>query len=317
MIRLQRPARTGLRALKHGRTSRGFHSSQSQHFELAAVTLEPLHHAIQYVQATSGLSWHWMIPLTSITLRTAVTLPIAIMNRKRNQKQAELQPLLGAMTPIIRARLAQSEAAREGTLTYEQIEVLSAKERRRRRVELFRKHKCQAWKSLVLLPSVQMPLWISMSMVFRAMCGWSVLSAIPVEQGFKSDSWLWLPDLISSDPYSVLPLIIGGLSLANVEWNTINMMNAQQQRSGRAKGPSGPSVPKIVSNLSRVGVLFFMTASFQAPAAVCLYWISSSGYSFLQNVLFDRFLPLNVPPEKPSVATALPSPNIIETRIVS
>lgn len=324
MIQLQRPtvllwSSSRLTAARNHFTlrcnNRGFHGSKSQSFELTALTLEPLHHAVQYVQATSGISWHWIIPLTTVTLRTAVTLPIAIMNRRRNQKQAELQPLLGAMTPIIRARLAQSDAAREGVLTYEQIQVLSMKERRKRRIELFKRHKCQAWKSLVLLPSVQMPLWISMSMVFRAMCGWSVVSAIPIEPAFKTEAWLWFPDLITSDPYAVLPLVIGCMSLANVEWNTINMMNAQQRRGVQANGPSGPSVPKIVSNLSRVGVLFFMTASFQAPAAVCLYWASSSAFSLLQNVAFDHFLPLNVTP-KTSTATALPSPNITETRVV-
>lgn len=313
---LSASTRTSWKGLRNSSLNRGFHVSRTPHFELTALTLEPLHHAIQYVQATTGLSWHWMIPLTTVTLRTAVTLPIAILNRRRNQKQAELQPLLGAMTPIIRARLAQSDAAREGVLTYEQIQVLSMKERRRRRIELFKRHKCQAWKSLVLLPSVQMPLWISMSMVFRAMCGWSVVSAIPVEPAFQNDSWLWIPDLITSDPYGILPLFIGCLSLANVEWNTINMMNAQQRRGVQASGPSGPSVPKIVSNLSRVGVLFFMTASFQAPAAVCLYWVSSSGFSLIQNVAFDYFLPLNQTP-KTSVATAIPFPNTVETRTIS
>lgn len=238
--------------------------------------------------------------------------------------------MLGAMTPIIRARLAQSEAARDGggggtPLSYEQITVLSAKERRRQRVELFKRHGCQAWKSIVLVPAVQMPLWVSLSFVFRAMCGWSVISGIPVEPAWKLEqaaSFLWFQDLVQCDPYGVLPLLIGGISLANVEWNTVNMMNAQL-RSGSgssaatATTTSGPSVPRIVSNLSRVGVLFFMTASFQAPAAVCLYWLTSSGFSLLQNVAFDYFLPLNVPPPKPSVATALPFPNVIETRLIS
>ncbi|VVT54579.1 uncharacterized protein SAPINGB_P004146 [Magnusiomyces paraingens] len=279
--------------------TRRFHASATRQFDLGAL-LEPVHSAVQAAQAYSGLSWHYMIPLATLAVRATTTLPVAIANRKRAQKQAELQPVLSAMTPILRARLAMASGknSRGVTLTSEQISVLATKERRRRRVELFRKYRCQAWKSIVLLPAVQMPLWIALSLVFRSMCGWSgsIGSSIPLEQAFNSDAFLWCTDLVSPDPYGALPILVGILGMANIEWNAINVMNRAaaptSTASVAAAATQGPSVPRIVANISRVAVMGFTTMAFQAPVAVCLYWVSSSSFSLLQNLAFDRWLPL-------------------------
>lgn len=287
--------------------SRAFHSSKQQSLDFSFVSiLEPVHSAVEFSHEFTGLSWHWIIPLSTFLVRSCTTLPVAIINRRRTQKQAELQPLLGAVAPILRARLAQVATAnsRGVQLSNEQIEVLAVKERRKRRVELFRRHKCQAWKSLVLLPSVQLPLWISLSLVFRAMCGWSNLSSIPVEPGFKTDTFLWCTDLVEADPFGALPIIIGILGLANVEWNAINTMNraAATPSSSSAASYAGPTVPRIVANISRVGILFFMTMSFQAPTAVCLYWVSSGAFSLIQNIAFDYLMPLRYQTTHPTTA---------------
>lgn len=290
---------------------RYFHTSRSAHLDFSSLTL-PVHDAIQAAHTVTGLSWHYLIPLTTFGLRAFITMPIAILNRKRNQKQAELQPILSASGPIIRAKLAQAASAggvNGVVLTPEQIQVLAVKERRKRRIELFKRHGVQAWKSMVFVPSVQMPLWISMSWVVRSMCGYQQ-SNIPQEPGFSQDAFLWYPDLVSADPYSVLPLVIGFASLANVEWNTINMLN---------QSPTGRSTPvqRIVTNLSRVGIMFFMTATFQAPSAVCLYWATSATFSLLQNIAFDYFFPIQrFKNEKPAIGSALPSSNTVETKYI-
>lgn len=279
---------------------RAFHSSAPRRFD-AGIILEPVHAAVQHLHLATGLSWHYIIPLATLAVRSTTTLPVAILNRRRAQKQAELQPVLGAMTPILRARLAAagssaSANARGVTLSSDQINVLATKERRRRRVDMFRRHGCQAWKSVVLLPLVQLPLWVSLSLVFRAMCGWSgaVASSIPLEEAFKADAFLWCADLIQPDPYGALPALVGLVGLANVEWNAINVMNraAAPSTNNSPRAPVGPSVPRIVANVSRIAVMCFTTMAFQAPVAVCLYWVSSSTFSLLQNLAFDKWMPL-------------------------
>ncbi|CAN6615033.1 cytochrome c oxidase assembly protein Cox18p, mitochondrial [Trichomonascus vanleenenianus] len=279
-----------LGALGQLRLGKSFHPSPAARIDLATV-LEPIHTTLQYAHSL-GLPWYAVIPLTAIAFRGCITLPIAIANRLRSQKQVELQPLLAGSVPILKARLAGSKAAQSGQLTKDQIELLTTKERRRRRVELFRKYKCQSWKSLVFLPSVQIPLWISVSFVIRAMCGWTAIPGIPLEEQFREESLLWLNGLTLSDPYGVLPIAIGVVSLANMEWNAKNINTA-----AAISKQSGLSIAKILSNLSRVGVLFFMSITFQAPAALCLYWLASNTFSLIQNMLLDKFLPLRyVPP---------------------
>lgn len=286
---------------------RQFHCTAKRQIDLASITL-PAYNAVQYLHASTGLEWHYLIPATTLILRTVVTLPFAIANRKRVQKQARLQPLLSAMSPIFKARLASSSAAKDGSLTPTQIEVLASKERRKRRIALFKENKCQTWKSLLPLPTIQMPLWITMSLTFRSMCGWTVIEGIPTEAGFSSDAFLWLPSLVEADPYALLPMAIGAVGLANVEWNVANTMNPQRSGTKTQNGPVGPSVPRIVANVSRLGILACMAVALQAPTAVTLYWLSSSAYSLGQNLVLDKYYPIAQEPPNCDI-----DPRILDT----
>lgn len=293
---------------------RSFHASRSASFEFSTV-LQPVHHALQSAHAYTGLPWYVMIPLATLTLRATVTLPISILNRKRAQKQASLQPLLQAMTPVLKAKLAASSAAQSGKLSIEQINVIAMKERRKRRVALFKKFKCQSWKSIVILPMIQIPLWATMSLVIRSMCGWQAMPGIPKESAFIHESFLWLPNLTEADPYGILPVCIGVFALANVEWNALVAMNptaVAMRNRGKA------SAPVIFSNISRIATLLFMTASFQAPSAVCLYWLSSNIFSLGQNLMLDRYLPIRYTPQHSAIESDIvkmqnkTSPEIVE-----
>ncbi|ANB14874.1 Cox18p [Sugiyamaella lignohabitans] len=294
--------------------TRHFHASRKTQFELISL-VEPVHDAFQHLHTWSGLEWHALIPLTTILLRSTFTLPISILNRLRTRKQVELQPLLSGMGPILKARLASSKAAQQGLLTREQIEVLTVKEKRKQRIKLFKKFKCQTWKNLTL-PLVQIPIWIEMSMVIRSMCGWSALKGIPSEPSFLSDSFWWYSDLIVSDPYYALPLAIGAVSMANIEWNVLSNLSPAARRERELKevarsnpdsekeltmagqsGVSGPSIPVILTNMARGGTIIFITIAMQAPTALCLYWFSSNAYSLVQNILLDKYLPITDSPQ--------------------
>lgn len=328
--------------ISHTRNARLFHSTQPRQDLSIFTLLDPVHTALQTVHTSTGLSWPVLIPLSTVFVRLVFTFPISVLSRLRAQKQAELQPLLSAMTPILRAKLAQagssaSRNARGVELSSTQINVLATKERRRRRVELFKKFGCQSWKSIVLGPLIQMPIWISLSLVLRAMCGYSNLtgdaatgtSFIPIEDAFRHESFLWIGaqpggwadsvvsfltgsgtlatsggagGLMDADPIGILPLMVGLLGLANVEWNAVNVMGraAAQSNPSPAGTPAGPSAPRIVANVSRAGILLFTTIAFNAPSAVCLYWVSSSAFSLAQNLFLDRVLPLKNVPVFPS-----------------
>jgi inner membrane protein COX18 len=273
--------------------------------------------SIQTLHAYSGIPWWALIPLTTITLRTVWTLPLAILQRKRTQKQAELRPIVNAMGPILRLKLAsraqsakQKETQQAGelvdgvvpqgaiggraaALTYEQIMLLSAKERRERQKKLFKEHGCQMWKNFTL-PLFQIPLWLAMSATFRDLSGWNEISSNPLDDSLVSEGLYWFSDLTVADPMSILPVMLGTLALTNVEWNFKTM---QLHNSSSVRRSQRITAFDSVMNMSRLGVVFLMAVSTQAPAALALYWISSNAFSTVQNMVLDYYVPVRYTPE--------------------
>lgn len=258
----------------------------------------------------SNVSWVFLIPLTTVTLRSLWTLPLAINQRKRSQVQASLRPIINAMGPIFRLKLAQraqmaksmessSEVStKEGVpqgvisgtaagLSYEQIVLMSSKERRERQKQMFRENECQMYKNLIV-PVFQIPLWIAMSATIRDLTGWNDISTLPMDSTLQTEGILWFTDLTIADPYSILPIVLGTVALTNVEWNfrTFGIQNFGVRRSKRITAFDS------MMNLSRFGVVFLMAIATQAPAGLVLYWISSNAFSLVQNILLDFWIPL-------------------------
>lgn len=288
---------------------RNFHGSRQVNFEFGALVtsiVEPTHSALAYLQYSSGIPWYIFVPGSTFAIRALTTLPLSVKNRKRAQKQNKLQPLLGATGPILRGKLAAHSQATNGSssssskspLTIEQIHVLAEKEKRRRRVQLFKQNKCQVWKSIIVVPSVQIPIFIALSLTIRAMCGWSLVDGIPIEEGFKTESFLWIKDLLVPDPSSFLPITIGALSLLNVEWNVLNTLNSAASQSKLSTSSSGNAIAGAITNILRMGSLSLTIIALNAPSILCLYWASSNLFSLVQNIILDKYLPLRYIPPK-------------------
>lgn len=275
-------------------------------------TISVLTSSIQSIHSVTGLPWWAVIPLTTITLRSLWTLPLAIIQRQRIQKQSELRPIVSAMGPILRLKLAakaKTARAQEGanintggisgaasSLTYEQIMLLASKERRNRQKELFKAHGCQAYKNF-LLPAFQVPLWIAMSTTFRELSGWNdTSSSSNADPSLMNEGVFWFTDLTTPDPLLILPVALGALVLTNIEWNfkTFQLQSFGIKRSQRI------TIFDSMINISRLSVIFFMTIATQAPTALLLYWISSNVFSVIQNIFLDVYFPTRYSPNSRS-----------------
>ncbi|ODQ63180.1 hypothetical protein NADFUDRAFT_53453 [Nadsonia fulvescens var. elongata DSM 6958] len=283
----------GRLALTKFAKSRSFHTTGVRRLELATL-ITPGYELFTTLHIQSGLPWYAFIPLSTVVLRTTLTLPIAIWNRLRARRQTELQPLLTAMSPVLKAKLASSPAAQSGALNHEQITILAAKERRKRRVQLYKRYNCQIWKSVLIQPAVQFPLWLSMSMVIRAMCGWVLVDGIPIDTSLATEGALWFGNLLKNDPHAIFPGLIGAVTMMNVELNTRNARLISGNDGNSASG--GAALPRVIANISRMGSIFFLVFSLQAPMAVCLYWFSSHTYSLVQNIALNHILPIKCVP---------------------
>lgn len=78
-----------------------------------------------------------------------------------------------------------------------------------RRKELFAEHRCRPWLTMLIPPLTQLPLFVGSSMFL------SGLSQPP--SAFDSESFLTLTSLSHADPTFALPIVLGLVTLANVE----------------------------------------------------------------------------------------------------
>ncbi|CAM9019704.1 unnamed protein product [Wickerhamomyces anomalus] len=288
---------------------RTFISSPMEVIDYLTATLQTIH-------TVSGIPWWALIPLTTIAFRSCWTLPIAILQRKRTQKQNELRPIINAMGPVLRLKLASKAQAAQvsnqklnqvggvdalmnnaapsaaSSLNYEQIMLLSVKERRERQKKLFKQHNCQLYKNF-LLPAFQIPLWVAMSFTFRNLSGWTDITSKPLDSSLIHEGIFWFQDLTVMDPLGIMPVALGVLALTNVEWNYKTM---ELQNFSSAKRSLRPTAFDAVMNISRISIVFLMAVCTQAPAALGLYWISSNAFSSVQNMLLDYYLPVRYSP---------------------
>ncbi|KAI5956587.1 COX18 [Candida jiufengensis] len=271
--------------------------------------------SFENLHAYTGIPWWALIPITTFSLRSIWTLPLAIMQRKRIQKQSALKPIISAMGPILRMNLAkkvsnakkviQNPKSDEVTraslspvsnMTYEQILLLSTKETRKRQKQIFKKYDVQLWKNFIL-PVFQIPLWIIMSITMRDLSGWSSWDNLhnkALDPSLYTEGCLWFQDLAVADPSHLFPVILGVISLCNVEWTfkTLDLARLTQKLKYR------PTLTDAVANFSRLSIVFMMAISIHAPAALLLYWISSQFFSLIQNIIMDLKFPISYSPKK-------------------
>mgnify|MGYP003362449683 CR=1 FL=1 len=285
---------------------------QTRHFSIEPVLaiLDQGTTYIEAIHAMTGIPWWGFIPLLTVALRSVITLPLAIIQRKGFQKQNSLRPIANAMSPVLKIKLAakgqESQLARKHNinksplksetegLTGDKIMILASKEKFKRQRKIFKDNGCQSWK-FMLLPAVQIPLWVSVSYMLRTLTGWSTLGTRPIDPTLTTEGFGHLTDLAVSDPYFVLPVVLGIFALANAEWNfaTADLMKLTTRG---VRNSLRPTAFDMIMTLSRGSIIFLMAMSTQAPAALVLYWISSNCFSLCQNLLMDKFIPVRYTP---------------------
>lgn len=270
------------------------------------------------VHDVSGLPWVVLVPLGTFALRTMTTLPLSIWQRKRIVKQQELRKLVQAIPPVTKLRLAASTTSRndggtitssgsatstitevkapskDRTLSPEQITLLAVKETRKRQKRLFKKYNVQMWKNIVL-PLVQVPLWVTLSMGIRTLTDKKLLETN--NSSILSDYVPGSIDLsLPLEPLPMLlPIVLGSLALTNVEYNGKMLTSTKASDAGITVATDEFSKVsqsmRSILNVSRFSCIFMMGISSQAPLLLSLYWISSQAFSFVQNLALNWLWP--------------------------
>ncbi|SCU78098.1 LAMI_0A03422g1_1 [Lachancea mirantina] len=260
----------------------------------------------------SGLPWLLVVPATTFALRTCLTLPLSIWQRKRLLQQRDLRKIVQAVTPVVKLRLAQA-STRNGrvnggdspqtALTPDQITLLALKETRKRQKSLYKSHNVPMWKNAIL-PLVQIPLWVCVSMGIRNLTQKQLIDSnltqsSPLQPANSLGFEARLGNLDLSMPLEDLPmlapLVLGTFAMLNVEHSgrmmhttALSVVGIETAANSTSRISQGL---KSVLNVSRLSSIFLMGISSQASFLLTTYWISSQLYSLLQNMLLDWLWP--------------------------
>jgi len=295
---------------------------RSFHATARARSLDVLLNGTQAVLETlhtvTGTSWVVTLPLAAMLVRATILLPFTIRQRRILQTQASLSPVLHGWLSIYKREVAH-EVGKAGPEAY----VRALKKRQDLKTkELYKRWGVERWR-LWVVPLTQLPIWLIMVESIRRMCGkeegllalvvggfnkaktslgfggsapidpataQSIVDADVLQRAthivpeFGTEGALWFQNLLVADPQLVLPFALSGVILLNLFG-----------KNGLNTTLLGLKKKDWRSRLTRsLGVVALAIApmTLQVPAAMMVYWISSSALAFLQANLMDRWMPV-------------------------
>lgn len=235
---------------------------------------------------------------TAIILATiasrVVILPAYIWSRNRRLRMDEqVFPAIEKAKPFL-AQTVLAEMKKDGVRG--EVEYLKAEHGKRMKEslismqkELLKKFKCGPRPTIIIPIITQIPVFVAMSML----CARIAAPPTPLD----GESFLTLSTLAHTDPTMVLPVVVGMLTLANVEASswflTAEQLAKQKEQErkivekAREKGKPPIVVEKVVKGAMRgLSVVRILITSVM-PGSVVIYWLTSSVIGLVQTVVFN------------------------------
>ncbi|KAJ5364371.1 uncharacterized protein N7496_010084 [Penicillium cataractarum] len=260
---------------------------------------------IHGVHDITGLPWVASIPLTALIVRTLVGLPAQIYSKVNARREQDIGPLklawanwANSAKKGLKGGPDSREAVNEINREYDQkIKILYNR-----------------WHISVMsryAPVLQLPVWILLMESIRGMSGnknglvpW-LLSLIEggqeatdaavnslhltVEPTFANEGALWFPDLLAGDSTGILPAVLAASILLNVQagWKATPRADlADMPRLEMYRSLSFNGLRVFIQLLAlNVGLSGWF---YEMPAALLIYWISSSNIASLQTYILGK-----------------------------
>lgn len=248
---------------------------------------------IQDLQETTGLPYYALIPITTISIKLFVTLPISIWNRKLLIKQNELRAFTKAISPVMKMKLSAHNNASGHNLKPEQVRMLSMKEQRKIQKHVFRENGIQVWKN-ILQPVSQLPIWMMFTYGIRELPAYVSQNTTEQKSEIVKFGYSPLDDLfpvLDMQGLNITPILssslLGSLTLLNIQH--YDKINQSRQWYDLGKEHNGQLLRNGIMTVSRFICLGLVFTSFQQPDLVVLYWIVSQLGQYGVNKLVNRY----------------------------
>ncbi|XP_054735490.1 cytochrome c oxidase assembly protein COX18, mitochondrial [Anastrepha obliqua] len=230
--------------------------------------------ALTVIHDYSGLPWWASIVASTVLFRTAVTLPLAIY---QNKIMARLE-LLTLEMPAIVAELKKEAAMamKKFNWTESQTRLVYNRSLKKQWNALIIRDNCHPAKTFIVLWA-QIPLWICQSVAIRNLVHMmpdpTSLQAQIIYTEMTIGGFGWIPNLTEVDSSYILPVSLGLINLGIVEMQTL-LRNRPTTR-----------LQKYATNVFRVLTIAMVPVACSVPSVLCVYWVASSSYSLVQNLL--------------------------------
>jgi len=279
-------------------STRAFHASASQKDPLVDAILYLPHEMMSLIHTT--VPWYAAIPLSAFIARGLLVTTAGTYARSLLARYLGLQPLRQVLAFQKREILQKGtfRTPKEATLAVQKEvkDVTSALDKR--------------WKTTlrgqISWTVAQIPIFLAMAETIRQKCGahdgllgmgiatikgqgttmvnesgqlvTRVTPSTWFDPSLATEGMLWFPDLLVPDPTGVLPFIASGLMFANI-YITKNAP------------PSDAKWPNVIRRTLLFVSLLVGPLCQHLPAAMMLYWCSSTTSVMLWNIWLDRKYP--------------------------
>lgn len=222
----------------------------------------------------TGLPWWMSIIVSTVIIRSAVTLPLAIY---QNKIVARLELISLEMSDIVKELKKETAyAIKKFQWTEKEARIMYNRSLQKQWNKLVIRENCHPAKTMIVLWG-QIPLWIMMSVSFRNMVHMlpdpSSIDAQVTFTELTLGGFGWIPNLTEMDHSLILPVAMGLINLTIIEI----------QNAARTRAPS--KLQKIFTNVFRGLSVLMIPVAATVPSCLCLYWVTSSSYGLCQNLL--------------------------------
>ncbi|XP_001653719.2 mitochondrial inner membrane protein COX18 [Aedes aegypti] len=239
----------------------------------------------------SGLPWWASIILSTVLVRTVVTMPLAIY---QNKIVARLEKISLEMPEIVKQlKMETAVAMKKFHWSEKEARIMYNHSLKKQWNNLVVRENCHPAKTMILLWG-QIPLWVMMSVSIRNMVHMlpdpSSIEAQITFTELTLGGFGWIPNLTEVDQSLILPVAMGLINLTIIEI----------QNLVRTREPS--RLQKIFTNMFRGLSVLMIPVAATVPSSLCLYWVTSSACGLGQNLLLmsPRFKRLVGVPQVPS-----------------
>ncbi|KAI1795182.1 60Kd inner membrane protein-domain-containing protein [Ganoderma leucocontextum] len=233
------------------------------------------------------------IILVTVVTRLAFTVPFSIWAKNRQWRaETVVIPQLKTEMPAIHKQV-QQDMKQTGFRGDKKAVIAEVNKRTqpiatKRRKELLAQHNASPMLT-ILLPAVsQLPLFVGTSWVLSA------ASAAPTV--LDSEAFLTLTSLAHADSTATLPILLGIITLANVEssrwFASAEALQREQQvtkwtAERRARGEQVLEPGKISQSALRLLSVGRILIAAMVPGSVQLYWVTSATFGLFQSWALD------------------------------